>query len=277
MSYIKTKERGIFKRGASFYYTAHVTDAAGHTKQTWIYGGTSITAAKSAREDMRRDRRRNEWVMPTPRLTVGDWLDRWLAQAVRPSMRGGTVYQYDLIVRCHLKPALGRIRLQALQPGDVQRYFGERREKLSAATLRLHGCVLSAALSSALRQKLVAHNVCALVDGKPSAADPQADSKKNVYTRTEARALLAGAKTLSPQLAALTAVAFDSGARKGELGALTWSDINFDDGTIAIDKTLHRPTKDTAVLAGPPKTKRSRRTIRLDAETVNHPREHKRV
>jgi integrase len=264
-TYVKLGD-GFFQRGNRVVYTAHATDTNGATRMTWIDGGDTLAKAKKHREDMRAARRRNEWVAPNRKLTTGEWLDQWMA-TVAPNMRPGTVDLYRLIIRVHLKPALGRHRLQALQPTHVEQYFSERRSKLSGASLRLHGCVLSAALGSALRKKMVTHNVYALVDNKPSASDPRADAKKNVYDREQARKLIAAGVSLSPQLGALTAVAFDSGARKGELGALTWADVDLDKGTIMIDKTLTRQTKNDPVITGPTKTGRSR-TIRLGAETV---------
>jgi integrase len=58
-----------------------------------------------------------------------------------------------------------------------------------------------------------------------------------------------------------------TGARRGEICGLRWSDINFEQGTIAINRTLqYIPGAGTVFNA--PKTKRSRRCIKIGADCI---------
>ena len=62
------------------------------------------------------------------RITVGQFLDRWLVDVVAHRVRPRTYESYESIVRVHLRPALGDIRLVALRPDHVQRMISEKME-----------------------------------------------------------------------------------------------------------------------------------------------------
>lgn len=104
---------------------------------------------------LRRDHQLGLDLSVQPR-TVGDWLEDWLTtikncDGTRPS----TLARYRGVIHHHLKPALGRHRLDRLTPRDVQAFLASRHETVAPATVvKLHG-VLRAALSDAERLDLV--------------------------------------------------------------------------------------------------------------------------
>ena len=66
---------------------------------------------------------RNELVEPI-KLTLGTWLGTWLETAIKPPPTRPRTYEtYKSVINRHLTPALGRVRLQQLQPTDLQRYY----------------------------------------------------------------------------------------------------------------------------------------------------------
>jgi len=129
------------------------------------------------------------------RLTVEQFLNRWLEQTVKPSVRYSTYRGYEQIVRCHLVPELGKIRLSKLSPDDVEAFCnrtlksgrvlkaktdapkesteipeGEEAPEspdttLSPRTVQYCHAVLRIALQTAVRRSLVHRNVAALVSG----------------------------------------------------------------------------------------------------------------
>ena len=64
----------------------------------------------------------------TTRLTVGEFLTRWLESTVKPSLAPGTYTRYEQIIRLHLKPYLGHVRLDKLAPAHVEHLYGEQRQ-----------------------------------------------------------------------------------------------------------------------------------------------------
>ena len=61
-------------------------------------------------------------------LTVGEYLDRWLNDSVRDTVRLTTYQGYERICRLHIKPTLGRIRLKDLTVVHVRGLYRERLE-----------------------------------------------------------------------------------------------------------------------------------------------------
>ena len=91
-------------------------------------------------------------VFDAARLTVAEYLDRWLVDSVRGSVRRSTYESYRRQARRYITPALGRVRLKALTPAHVQGLYREMQERgLSARTVEYTHAVLHRALKQAVR------------------------------------------------------------------------------------------------------------------------------
>jgi integrase len=236
-------------------------------------GKCSRQEARAKREELLVAMRRDELVLPS-RRTVGEWLKTWLDESVRPSKRRNTVIVYENAITKHLVPALGGVALQHLRPGHLSRYYADQTAAgLSAATLQVHHAVIGAALKSALRSGLVTKNVATLVDGRPRAKTDREEAKKNCWSVDEARQFLKAVTEAGPQLAALFTLGIDTGARRNELLALRWADVDLDEARVVVDKTL-ASRSGTVPEFGP--TKRgTARVIDLNATTVARLRTHR--
>src|SRR3989442_9755517 len=101
---------------------------------------------------------------------VSTYLERWLNDAARPSVRVKTYEDYDLCVR-RLMPHIGRIRLRALTPEHIQEALGAlSRRGLAPRTVRQVHMVLRRALKQAGLWRFLARNPRDA--GKPPRADP---------------------------------------------------------------------------------------------------------
>ena len=105
--------------------------------------------------------------METSNATTREFLEWWMRVYVATNTAPSTADGYGFIVRCHLIPQLGGIRLKKLLPAHLQEYYanaliqGRRDGKggLSARTVQHHHRVLSEALSYAVKKGWVATNV----------------------------------------------------------------------------------------------------------------------
>ena len=89
-------------------------------------------------------------------VILADWLEVWLRDFICPNREKTTVHGYENIIRLHLVPALGEVKLPELQPAQLQRYYAELLEKgLSHNTVRKHHVLLHTALEAAVRQGLL--------------------------------------------------------------------------------------------------------------------------
>lgn len=129
-------------------------------------------------------------------------------------------------MRLHLKPSIGRSKLQKLGPLDVQElYLSKLDSGLSPRTVQIVHTTLHKALKQAVRWSLVSKNVT-------EAVTPPKPQKKEirVLTSEETKRLLRAAR--GDKFEALYVLAVTTGMRQGELLGLKWDDIDLDEGTL---------------------------------------------
>ena len=59
-------------------------------------------------------------------ITLGAWMDRWLENYARPTIKHSTYCSYELYVRAHIKPQIGNLYMNTLRADDLQAFFNER-------------------------------------------------------------------------------------------------------------------------------------------------------
>jgi integrase len=193
------------------------------------------------------------------RQTVKQFLERWLSDCAKPSVRPKTFVSYSQLVRIHIIPELGRIQIAKLSPQQVQAFMNGRLSKgLSPRTVQYLRAVLRRALGQALKWGLVARNVATLVDS-PRVERPEI---KPMH-QPEAKVFLEAIQ--GDRLEALFSVALAMGLRQGEALALRWSDIDWDARLMRVRFTLQRINKKLELAEL--KTKNSRRDLPL-IETI---------
>lgn len=211
-------------------------------------------------------------LVETEELTVGEYLTRWLQNTAKEKCRPATWERYRQLVELYLVPFLGRIKLAKLAPIHVEQLYAEmgrgigERKPSGAYTRKFAGVILSIALRHAVRMKLIPANPAAdVVKARP------VERETAFMTASQARRFLEAAK--SNQNYALFALALASGARQGELLALSWADLDFGNGTIDIRRSLSRAGKEFHVKE--PKSRSSRRTISIPLFALNALSEHR--
>jgi integrase len=165
--------------------------------------------------------------------TVGQLLDRWL-EVSESSQRPRTVYENRRKIEARIRPTLGDIKLSKLGAEQLdQAYRKWQQAGLSPATVHKYHSILSAACRQAVKW--------GWIDQAPTArATPPAPERKEMLVPAPERlmALLKAADADDPVTAAAVAVAALTGARRGELCALKWSDVDLVDGKVRIARSL---------------------------------------
>jgi len=198
--------------------------------------------------------------------TLGHFLDLWLAEIVKPSVRPWTYRGYEVHVRLHIKPILGRVALERIEPAHVQALLNRKqKEGLSSKSVRYIRGTLRAALQQAVRWGYLARNAAALVDG------PRIERYEiKPFDATEARRLLDA--LVNDRLRALYSVALTMGLRQGEALGLRWQDVDLSLGLLHVQKQLQRIDGKFELVDL--KTNRSRRTLVMPATIVMQLRDH---
>ncbi len=217
-------------------------------------------------------------------VTVGQWLDVWLA--TRSTLRPSTRRLYGQLIRDYLQPRLGRLTLSELSVGKVQGAFTAllranalRSRPLSPTTLQRVREVLRAALNGAIRRGLITSNPARWVE-LPSARRPRAvvwtDGRVELWRRTGEHPPVAvwtaeqTARFLEHvrdhPLYPLYHVAALLGLRRGEAAGLRWCDVDLASRTVSVVRQLVERDGRGVCL---PKTDASCRTVALDRGTTS--------
>lgn len=199
--------------------------------------------------------------------TVEQYLDHWLSSVVKPNRAPRTYQGYELVVRRHLVPALGRKRLKALGVADVRRLVQALTDSgLGVRTVQQVHAVLRNALEQAVRDEAVARNVAKLVKVKT----PTYEVGRGL-TVEQAKSLLHAVS--GERLQALYVLAIYLGLRRAEVLGLRWDDIDLDAESLQVTQTLQRVEGSLQLL--PPRTRHSRRTVPLPPPCVEALRQHR--
>src|SRR5215213_6704770 len=198
-------------------------------------------------------------------LTVGDYLKRWLKD-VEDTVRRSTYEGYEYAIRPHIVPALGRIKLKDLTSAHLRSFYRDRLDsgRAPATVHKLH-VVLHKALKAAVADGLIPRNAAAGLK-LPRITREEIDP----LTEEEARRLLETVR--GDRLETLYVLALNTGMRQGELLALKWDDVDLERGVLRVRRTLTHANK--SFVLGEPKTKKSRRTIRLTEGALQALRSH---
>jgi integrase len=196
------------------------------------------------------------------RVTLNEWLDRWLRSL--PDLAARTRVDYERVTARYWRGPLGGYRLDQLTTQQVRDVLADLAARgLSARTRQQARTVLRIALGAAVDDGVVAVNAAVGKRMVPA----EARREHQVLSAAEVNALLDG--TRDDALGALWAVLATTGLRLGEALGLLWSDLDLDRAELRVQRSLVRPTHGTDWLLEAPKTEKSRRAVPLLARTVD--------
>ncbi|MGD9891152.1 MAG: tyrosine-type recombinase/integrase [Dehalococcoidia bacterium] len=205
--------------------------------------------------------------IPIGRETFGQFLDRWLRDVVKPSVRPGTYESYEQKVRVHIKPALGKWPLDQVTPQRIQAFMNEKREAgQSPRSVQYLRAIIRRALSQALKWDLVTRNAATLVD------PPRLKRREaSIFSAEQARTLLDALK--GDRLEPLVMLTLATGLRRGEVLGLRWADVDLDAGTLTVRGQYQRMEGVWTFVE--PKSDTSRRALALPGFVIAALRTHR--
>lgn len=173
------------------------------------------------------------YIEPTS-LTVGEWLDTWLKE-YKINLRPETKASYEMHIRIHLKPDLGKIRLNKLTTHQIQHLYNKLTNErgLSPKTVKnVHG-----ALHAALEQAKI--NGYLRVNPSEGVTLPKKEKEElRIMDSDDVSTFLRAIEGDEYELPLF--VALFTGLRQGELLGLTWDCVDFHKGTLLINKQHNR-------------------------------------
>lgn len=268
------------KGGESYYiiYDLPRDPVTGKRRQKTVRGFKTRKEAESELARLISQQCYGDYIEPHNK-TLGEYLDEWLEFYGLHNLAPSTFESYRNIIVNHVKPAIGNIPLQKLQPIHIQNYYAkalsrgradnksDKGRSLSPTTVLFHHRVIREALQHALGLQLVSRNVADLV--KPPR---KTRYEMKVLPEEEIAKLLDLFKNSYLYMPVYLAIV--TGMRAGEILALQWRDIDLKEGVINVRHTL-RQRKAGKPEFLQPKTGKSRRPVEISPLVVRALKEHK--
>ena len=254
-----------FHKKSGLYMARYTVQTGTGSKRKTIYGKIRAEVSQELTKAMAH--RDIGLVFDTNKLTLGQYLKRWLSDSVKDTVKQTTYESYERIIRVHLVPTLGRIQLKNLSPTHVRRLYREKLDSgLSATSVQRTHALLHKALKQAVNDGLLPRNVTEAVT-----APRQIRREIQALPPEQARAFLQAAK--SDRLEALYLLAIHTGLRQGELLGLKWGDVDLEQGTLQVRRI--RSAAKGAPTFTTPKNNKSR-SVRLTAQALQALRDHRK-
>lgn len=253
------------------------------------------------------DKVKNGKYLDGEKMTFAEFSDRYLEEYASQHLDQNTVYQYSTLLRLHINPAIGNLKLTKIQPRNLNTLYNqlllERKDGRSGGyspkTIRHIHNTISGIYAVAIRWDVVMDNPCERID------PPKATKGKTIkhFTLEQAEAFLGALndiftvqtkaheriddtgksyyvnaysepKKISTQFKVFFNLALFCGLRRGELVALEWGDFDFNKNTLSITKSTSQVNG--KVITKTPKTESSNRIISVPSSITTMVKEYRK-
>ena len=231
------RKKTIIRKGKEYTYwearyTTGFDPGTGKQRQKSVTGKTQKEVAQKLRQ-ITAEIDAGTYQEPN-RITVGEWLDVWSDEYLG-NVKPRTVEKYKCIIKTHIRPALGAVRLDALSAPEVQHFYNESgrdhggKKGLAPKTLKdLHG-VLHKAMQQAVDVGYIR------VNPTSSCKLPRVEKPEIEPLDSEQIAMFMQALK-GHRYETLYLVTLFTGMRRGEVCGLQWDCVDFICGTICIKR-----------------------------------------
>ena len=206
-------------------------------------------------------------------LTLGQWLDKWLADYMTLTVRESTLSSYKSITEHHIKPLLGDEKIGSITTADIQKMYNWLRENgrvsehyekgnaLSDTFIRRVHMMLHQALGVAVRERLIPKNPT------EGTIIPKVNyAPKQILTEEQLEKFMEALKQ-DPLWYDFFYTELTTGMRRGEICGLKWQDFDDKTGRLHIHRSVSN-RKGGGIRVGETKTESGARTILLPPSTA---------
>lgn len=215
--------------------------------------GTKKQAQAKLRNSLNSSMQGSSFQQQISVILLQDWMKKWF-NTYLPNIEESTRAGYKEKINNYIIPELGSIPLNALDTDTIQQWVNDllKKKKLSPKTIKNAFLNLNAALKKAVKLKKIPANPCDDVE-----LPKIKKNKMDFYDTQEINDMMKAAENTDMYLLLLLAVYL--GLRRGELIALQWSDIDFNNGIVHVQHNTIKGEKGTVTKA--PKSAAGTRSI----------------
>jgi len=202
------------------------------------------------------------------RMTLGEWLDKWLDEYMIFTIRESTLDSYRAMVKNQVKPFIGSKQIASLTTADMQKFYNKIKKEGRVREHPIHGktladsmvrgvhMMLHEALDTAVKERLIAKNP---TNGTtvPKCNYPE----KQILCDNQLETFLEAIKG-HEYWCDFFYVEVMTGLRRGEICGLKWHDINFEENKLQVKRSVS-VKKGGGVSIGETKTETGVRCIQM--------------
>lgn len=252
------------------------------------FAGKSKTEVRNKSKRAIADSLNGIYVEPN-KLTVQDWLKTWLFNYARLGISQGTYADYEAVIRKHINPVLGNVKITNLTAAQIQKMIndemtdkeidGDTIKGLSPRSCTLILGLLKQALKQAALEGLILRNVAEYVKA------PRKVKKEARYLSKEEAAAVLEAASDDQLLYHLIHLLIGTGMRIGEALALKWDNVDLNEGVLVVKESVRRvknfnaegELQGSVVITKEPKSKAGRRSIPLSKWSLDSLKNWKKI
>lgn len=213
------------------------------------------------------------------KMSLGEWLDKWIAEYMTGTIRKSTLNSYKAYTKNYVKPALGDKPIAFITTADVQKFYNNLRKNgriknqhiygnglSDASVVRVH-CMLHEAMDMAVKEHLISKN-------PTNGTTVPKIAKKEMQVLTDEQ-LAAFMKLVDAEehWRDFFYTELTTGLRRGEICGLKWTDFDEVEGKLNINRSID--LRNGEIMVGETKTGKGKRSFYLPVSTANVLRERK--
>jgi integrase len=224
------------ENGYELQITVGINPLTGRPKRK-SFSGKTIKEVRAKEREYYASIENGTFLEPN-RITVGEWVDKWLKVYKFGTVDPRTFDYYDDLIRLHIKPKLGNIILQKLNKIQIQEFYNELYNNgngLSVSRIKGIRTTLNQSLDEAVDANIINKNPanrCVIPKERKS-------KKYEAFTEEEISKILKVIDYTNTYEIAIM-LAFATGLRQSELLALTWEDIDLENKCLDVNKALSK-------------------------------------
>ena len=224
----------------------------------------------------------HEWVKQTHRKIdagralpgalkpLDEFLSGWLV-SIKSSIQPSTWHLYRQIIRDHILPDLGQVKLRDLRPEHIQSLYDSKLESgASPRTVQSIHTVLHCTLGQAVKLGMLSRN-----PDDVTTPPKRVHKEMSIYDEAQVGTLILAARTQRERYLAIYQLAITTGMRMGELLGLKWTDLDWERRGLQVQRQL-RMKRGGGYEFTRPKTKAGMRALRLGDAMLENLRQHQK-
>ena len=206
-------------------------------------------------------------------MTLGEWLDKWISEFMTFTLRPSSLYGYEMVINCQIKPFLGKRPLSALTTNEIQKFYNNVKKngrvhpdkqhgtEISDSMVRKIHLLLHESLDMAVKQRLLVSNPT------NGTTVPKNNYKEKKILNDEQLDKFMEVIKSDERWYDFFYTEITTGLRKGEICGLRWEDFDEQDGKLKIQRSVGR-IKGGVLPVGETKTETGTREILLPPSTL---------